>query len=109
MDRFSYEKWDKISPVNDIPASEWLGNNFHLRNGDVYLIKDCNVVSYIESIDCLKRSYNIVESTDEDVLAEFIKLKELDLDRNDYYFNEYNATKKELFQTKLILMKEGLI
>lgn len=106
---FSYEKWDKISPIADDSAENWLKNNFHLRNGNVYLIKINDMVSSVESINVLKRIYHSNNETDEYVLNTHIKVLESGLDAESYLKKKYDELNNQLLESKLILMKEGLI
>lgn len=110
MNRYTYEKWDKISSVNGLEAQEWLRENHHLREGNVYLIKDNGIIIALQNVEILKRSYNMLDSSDDIIMDEHIKLvKAEQQDRNEYYANAYKEQLAETAQAKLLLMKEGLL
>ena len=70
---FSYEIWDKKSDIKGFPASYWLKENSHLREGDVFLVKQSGTVFYVESVDVMRANLLMPEnSTSDEVVQKYI-------------------------------------
>lgn len=67
---FSYEIWDKKSGIKGYPASYWLDNNPHLREGDVFLVKQSGTVFYVESVDVMRATLLMPENSTSDEVAQ---------------------------------------
>ena len=72
---FTYEIWDKKSPINGVDAEEILKDNMLKNASDVILIKspntDNNNVLYVESVDTLKINNRLRGSLTADEVAQF--------------------------------------
>lgn len=114
---FEYAIWDKKTPIGAATASEILERNHIFNTGDVFIVYVGGVAGYIESVPAIRRKLHIPStSTDEQVINEYMYNLENNLEQEPKQVqkwkeaeNEYKEAKKELFQAKLTLMKEGLI
>lgn len=67
---FNYEMWNKKSDIKGFSAEYWLENNSHLREGDVFLVKQSGLVTSVESVDVMRATLLMSENSTSDEVAQ---------------------------------------
>lgn len=114
---FEYVIWDKTSPIGNASAESFLGRNPRFVEDTVIIVSVGGVAGYVESVPSLRSRFQLPASTpDQEVIDMFMYNLENNLEQEPRQVqkwkkaeNEHIEAKKELFQAKLTLMKEGLI
>lgn len=100
---YSYEIWDKKTPIKGQEPDYWFENNYEFTLGDVILFKDdTGIVRYVESVLTLKSNYNINGTTNEIAEAYIVLLEE---EKNRA---AQGATTLEEYSKKLFYLERGL-
>ena len=73
----TYEIWNKQTPINGVEAIDIIGEE-QINNDDTFVIfyNEINEVVAIESINTIKIIYSFTGLTVEDVIAEYIAMRE---------------------------------
>lgn len=78
---YKYKMWDKKSNIDNINAKQFLEENPHLQNSDVFLVIKNGVIDQIQSVDVIRKNiYNSENMTSEEVAKFYTSNIELSLE-----------------------------
>lgn len=109
MKEYKYRMWDKKTEIRGSSAENWLKENPHLRVDPVFIVSVDGIDTYLENIVFTRSILDMPGSTDEEVIQQFIDNLINEVEQEPAYIHKNTELKKELYQAKLTLMKEGLI
>ena len=91
--------WDKISPINGVPAEVYLANNNAIRNDDLILVMSGDIVTRVESTRILadSNSIDITNKTPIEIFEEF--------NRIEFEKQNEELTKQELLEEQIAQLK----
>lgn len=107
--KYKYRIWDKLSPVNNRTAEKWLELYPYFNLGDVFIVTIDGNDAELHNIDFIRNQLDMPYATDEEVMRQYVDNIINEREQEPVYVQKNAELKKELFQAKLTLMKEGLI
>lgn len=109
MRNYSYRVWDKESPIKNRSAERWLELYPYFKDGDVMIISVDEVDEEVFNFSTIKNVLDMHQASQEEVMTQYIKNLINEVEQEPVYVQKNTELKKELYQAKLTLMKEGLI
>lgn len=92
-------KWDKKSDINGVSAQYFFDNYPEFLSSDVFLVKNGNVVTRVESVETWKANLNLPNTSTEQVIQAF----------KDYVKAQEDAAQNEVSEIKKLNEKiDGL-
>lgn len=109
MRKYEYRMWDKETVLKGREPSEWLRLHPHLKDGKVFIVNIDGEDAEIHTVGTARSLLDMGSATDEEVIQQFIDNLINDREQEPVYIQKNTELKKELYQAKLTMMKEGLI
>lgn len=110
MREYTYKVWDKKTPFLNKSAEQWLIDFPHLRNGDSVLILIDGNIEQIYNLNLIRIDLDLRPDVPlDEVMHQFIDNLVNEREQEPVYVHKNTELKKELYQAKLTMMKEGLI
>lgn len=109
MRKYSYRVWDKESPVKGRSAEKWLDLYPYFKDGDVIIISIDEVDAEVLNFSTIRSILDMHQASQEEVMAQYINNLKNEVEQEPVYVQKNTELKRELYQAKLTLMKEGLI
>lgn len=110
MRKYRYEIWDKKTSLLGNDAEMWLNDFPHLKNGEVVIIFVNDNIEQIQNLNFIKTELDLDNSyTLEEIMNQYINNIINEREQKPEYIYKNTELKKELYQAKLTMMKEGLI
>lgn len=109
MRNYSYRVWDKESPIKNRSAERWLELYPYFKQGEVIVISIDEVDTEVLNLSSIRNILDMHQASQEEVMTQYINNLINEVEQEPVYVQKNTELKKELYQAKLTLMKEGLI
>ena len=93
---YTYEIWDKKSPINEIDAEKILNDTPMFENSDVLLVYKNGIVTNIESMNIIKTfDFKYENMTNEEIAKDYVENLEITIQDRLSMIQEENQSLKE--------------